>query len=72
MAWIDSLIVASFRRFRYLLLTCRLHQPTASATAHLATLATGGTSFVRGPLVRRALFMRRTPALAGDLALLLR
>ena len=47
-------------------------QLAAAATAHLPTLASGRTGFVGRPLVGGAFFMRSSPALAGNLALLFR
>src|SRR5207247_6342482 len=47
-------------------------QPPAASAAHLPALTSGGSRFVGGPLVGRPLFVRRAPALAGDLALLFR
>jgi hypothetical protein len=41
----------------------------AIATHGLATFASGHSRFVSRPLVRRSLRVRRTPTLAGDLAL---
>src|SRR5438045_769457 len=54
------------RRFR------RYDQTSAAAAAHLAALASRVARLVGGPLVGGPLLMRRPPALAGDLALLLR
>src|SRR6185436_1975956 len=48
----------------------RNDQATTSAAAYLTALAAGRPCFVSGPFVRCTLFMRRAPALAGDLALL--
>src|SRR5207245_2685488 len=45
-------------------------EATPSATADLAPLAACVAGFVCGPLVGRALLVRRPPALARDLALL--
>src|SRR4051794_39885658 len=47
-------------------------QTSASAAADLPALAARIAGFVRGPLVRGALFVCRAPAFAGDLALLFR
>src|SRR5689334_12807524 len=54
------------RRFR------RNDQTSAAAAAHLAALASRVARLVGGPLVGGPLLVRRPPALAGDLALLLR
>ena len=48
-----------------------IRQSSSPPTAHLAALAAGVPGFVRRPLVRGALLVRRAPALAGDFALLL-
>src|SRR6185436_11227394 len=48
-----------------------LDEPPSSAATDLATLATSRSCLVGGPLVGRALLVRRTSALARDLALLL-